>query len=80
MSSEKVAKGSDSAHGTHVSFGRRGNKVLVTYHGDHAYAFDVTGAENPAIAFGEASDLGGVHNRALMWSSGRFDWQRQVGR
>ena len=49
----------DAAHGTHVSFGRRGDKLLVTYHGDHAYTFDVTGAGAPAVALGRPSKSGG---------------------
>lgn len=30
-------------HATCVNFSNRGDKVLTTYHGDHAYAFDITG-------------------------------------
>ena len=42
----------DSPHGTHASFGRRGDRLVVTYHGDHAYSFDVTGAGSSATAYG----------------------------
>eukprot|EP00877_Chromochloris_zofingiensis_P010684 jgi/Chrzof1/586/Cz01g21100.t1 len=30
------------AHATYVNFSNRGDKVVATYHGDHAYCFDVT--------------------------------------
>ncbi|EFN53955.1 hypothetical protein CHLNCDRAFT_136223 [Chlorella variabilis] len=35
-------------HATHLAFGNRGDKLVATYHGDHAYCFDVTGAASPA--------------------------------
>jgi hypothetical protein len=31
------------AHATHASFSSRGDKLVASYHGDHAYVFDVTG-------------------------------------
>ncbi|KAL4428996.1 hypothetical protein ABPG77_006035 [Micractinium sp. CCAP 211/92] len=37
-------------HATYVAFGNRGDKVIATYHGDHAYSFDTTGAAAPAAA------------------------------
>jgi hypothetical protein len=37
-------------HGTYVQFGNRGDKLIATYHGDHAYTFDVTASEQPPIA------------------------------
>jgi hypothetical protein len=37
-------------HGTYVQFGNRGDKLIATYHGDHAYSFDVTASEQPPIA------------------------------
>ncbi len=40
----------DAAHGTHASFGARGDRVIVTYHGDHAYSFDVTAAGGDPVA------------------------------
>ena len=40
----------DSAHGTHACFGARGDRVIVTYHGDHAYSFDVTAAGGDPVA------------------------------
>lgn len=36
-------------HGTYVQFGSRGDTVIATYHGDHAYSFDVTASEQPPI-------------------------------
>eukprot|EP00878_Enallax_costatus_P025492 GHUV01027276.1.p1 GENE.GHUV01027276.1~~GHUV01027276.1.p1 ORF type:complete len:315 (+),score=72.05 GHUV01027276.1:949-1893(+) len=36
------------AHTTHVSFSNRGDKLVTSYHGDHAYIFDVTGAAEGA--------------------------------
>jgi hypothetical protein len=33
------------AHATHASFSSRGGKLVASYHGDHAYVFDVTGAQ-----------------------------------
>ncbi|KAF6262611.1 hypothetical protein COO60DRAFT_599677 [Scenedesmus sp. NREL 46B-D3] len=32
------------AHATHASFSSRGDRLVASYHGDHAYVFDVTGA------------------------------------
>ena len=49
----------DSAHGTHASFGARGDRVIVTYHGDHAYSFDVTAA-------------GGERGGSLLWQQPRL--------
>jgi hypothetical protein len=31
------------AHATHASFSSRGDKLVASYHGDHAYVFDITG-------------------------------------
>jgi hypothetical protein len=30
-------------HATHASFSSRGDKLVASYHGDHAYVFDITG-------------------------------------
>ncbi|PRW39165.1 WD and tetratricopeptide repeats 1-like [Chlorella sorokiniana] len=35
-------------HATYVAWGNRGDKVVATYHGDHAYCFDVSGAGQSA--------------------------------
>ncbi|GBF94894.1 hypothetical protein Rsub_08137 [Raphidocelis subcapitata] len=35
---------SSRAHSTCVSFSSRGDRLVATYHSDHAYCFDVTGA------------------------------------
>jgi len=35
---------SGQPHTTHVTFSNRGDRVLATYHSDHAYAFDALGA------------------------------------
>ncbi len=40
------------AHATCVNFSGRGDRLVVTYHGDHAYAFDVTGSGGVKVAFG----------------------------
>lgn len=42
--------GVSRAHSTYVSFGNRGDRLVATYHGDHAYAFDVFGAAAPPTA------------------------------
>ncbi|KXZ56155.1 hypothetical protein GPECTOR_1g132 [Gonium pectorale] len=39
------------SHATYVSFSNRGDKVATTYHGDHAYCFDVTSAGEVAGIF-----------------------------
>lgn len=31
------------AHATHASFSSRGDRLVASYHGDHAYVFDITG-------------------------------------
>jgi len=38
------ARVSRRAHSTHVSFSHRGDRLITSYHSDHAYIFDVTGA------------------------------------
>lgn len=35
-------RGRPRQHTTGVSFGARGDKVVASYHGDHAYSFDIT--------------------------------------
>jgi hypothetical protein len=51
----------DAAHGTHASFGARGDRVVVTYHGDHAYSFDVTAAGgDPVVVYGSSAASPGV--------------------
>lgn len=37
-------------HGTYAQFGNRGDKLIATYHGDHAFSFDVTASEQPPVA------------------------------
>jgi hypothetical protein len=34
-------------HATYCSFSNRGDKLVATYHGDHAYCFDVSGTAPP---------------------------------
>jgi len=41
---------SASTNATYVSFGARGDKLLATYHADHAYAFDITKSAEGAHA------------------------------
>ncbi len=54
----------DAAHGTHASFGARGDRVIVTYHGDHAYSFDVTAAGgDPVAVYGGSSVHAGADVR-----------------
>ena len=63
----------DSAHGTHASFGARGDRVIVTYHGDHAYSFDVTAAGgDPVAVYGDASAPAGAaeHVATLITTQG----------
>ncbi len=35
-------RGRTRQHTTGVSFGARGDRVVASYHGDHAYSFDIT--------------------------------------
>lgn len=35
-------------HTTGVSFGARGDRVVASYHGDHAYSFDITRSSREA--------------------------------
>lgn len=46
-------------HATYVAWGNRGDKVVATYHGDHAYCFDVTGAGSPASSAATSQQAGG---------------------
>ncbi|EFJ39457.1 hypothetical protein VOLCADRAFT_100946 [Volvox carteri f. nagariensis] len=39
------------AHATYVSFSNRGDKVVTSYHADHAYCFDITSAGDLAARF-----------------------------
>ncbi|GFR41420.1 hypothetical protein Agub_g2104, partial [Astrephomene gubernaculifera] len=45
------------AHSTYVAFSNRGDKVVATYHGDHAYSFDVTSAGSLTATFPQPSSL-----------------------
>ncbi|KAK9863498.1 hypothetical protein WJX84_002533 [Apatococcus fuscideae] len=40
----KAKRSATHSHSTYIAFGNKGDKVVATYHGDQAYAFDVTGA------------------------------------
>ena len=35
---------------TYVAFGARGDKVIASYHADHAYSFDITSAADNCLA------------------------------
>ncbi|GMH35920.1 hypothetical protein BSKO_03788 [Bryopsis sp. KO-2023] len=39
------------SHATYVNFSNGGDKVVASYHGDHAYSFDITGEGAAACAF-----------------------------
>ena len=41
-------RGRSRQHITGVSFGARGDKVVASYHGDHAYSFDITRSSQDA--------------------------------
>lgn len=43
--------GGRQLHATHVCFSGRGDRLLASYHADHAYCFDVTAAGSVAAAF-----------------------------
>jgi len=57
---------SNQPHSTHISFSNRGDKVLATYHSDHAYSFDVGGAAPDAF-------------RSMFWRSHATGGGRPVG-
>lgn len=59
-------------HGTYVQFGNRGDQLIATYHGDHAYSFDVTASEQPPIAAFRLPPQDETRCRAI--GSG-FNWQ-----
>lgn len=52
-------QGRGRQHTTGVSFGARGDKVVASYHSDHAYSFDITrsseDAAESALAYAAAS-------------------------
>ena len=50
-------------HGTYVKFGNRGDKVVATYHGDHAYTFDVAASATSAAAAALAPPSAGAASR-----------------
>ncbi|KAK9827817.1 hypothetical protein WJX74_003555 [Apatococcus lobatus] len=64
----KTRRPSASSHTTYIGFGNRGDKVVATYHGDQAYAFDVTGAGVCSNAF--------VHPSTAPQSSAPSDTRR----
>ena len=43
-------------HATYLAFGNRGDKIVGTYHADHAFAFDISGA---AATSSESTPSGG---------------------
>lgn len=48
------------SNATHVSFGVWGDKVVASYHADHAYSFDIRGAaaDAPSAVFSAGSQSG----------------------
>ncbi|KAG2497866.1 hypothetical protein HYH03_004132 [Edaphochlamys debaryana] len=57
------------AHATYVSFSNKGDKLVTTYHGDHAYAFDITSAGGLAAAFAAPTGPGpGLAVTAGAWA------------
>lgn len=42
---------SSMAHATYASFSSKGDRLVACYHGDHAYAFDVTAAGCVSAAY-----------------------------
>ena len=56
-------RGQGRQHTTGLAFGNRGDKLVATYHADHAYSFDTT----RGVCHTDPSDAAGP-NRALAYA------------
>ncbi|PNW77166.1 hypothetical protein CHLRE_10g425050v5 [Chlamydomonas reinhardtii] len=48
------------SHATYVAFSNRGDKLVTTYHGDHAYCFDITASGDVSALFPDPAAALGV--------------------
>jgi hypothetical protein len=60
-------------HTTGVAFGARGDKVVASYHGDHAYSFDTTGSSHRDSGH---TPIG--YGRLISLETGKSTWEAKM--